>query len=197
MIKTFSLGVILGVAAAFALLFFVPAVDQGRERSIISVQPGGGNREVFHVNLPGDRILAGGGNSELAFPAAIDWPDFEGLADSQTELFKIRNDDERVIGVASRIAAGQRQPFVEWAVHMPARGTIYVVLDGNTTAAGNRVGVLNAGTREFSELRGNVIERYVADVGTTEDGDSVGRLELITALVGPEAPLTLIAEREQ
>ena len=55
MIKTFILGILLGIAGVFAALHFVSAVDQEREASIISVTRNGGNTEVFHVKLPMDR----------------------------------------------------------------------------------------------------------------------------------------------
>lgn len=196
MFRTFSIGVVLGVAAAAALMYFVPAVDQGREPSIILVQTNGGNREAFHVNLPADRIFAGRGGAENTVPPGVEWPEFLSHADAQAELFKVRNDSERVIGVASRIAAGGKQPFVEWAVHMPARGTIYLLLDSSPTAAGIRAGSLRAGTREFAELHGSVFERYVTNVDGGEEG-AEGRLELMTALVGPDVPPTDIVEEQQ
>lgn len=196
MFKTFSLGVVIGVAAAGALLYFVPVVDQDRERSIISVQANGGNREAFHVNLPADRIFAGRSGAGETVPSGAHWPEYLNLSDVQTELFKVRNDEERVVGVASRISAGGRQPFVEWAVHMPARGTLYLLLDNSPTAAGNRAGTLRAGTREFADLRGSVIERYRAEADN-ENENSLGRLELITVLVGPDAPLESLAPDEQ
>jgi len=195
LIKTFILGVILGLGLAAAALYFVPAVDQGRERSIISVQANGGNREVFHVNLPGDRILVGRSGEQQTFPAGIVWPDSDLLADTQAELFKVRNDAERVVGVASRIAAGGDRPFIEWALHMPARGTMYALFDSAPTDSGVRMGSLRTGTREFEELRGGIVERYVTDIA---DGDEsmTARLELVTALVGPDVPFTLIGEDE-
>ena len=59
MIKTFSFGILLGIALTALLIYFVPAVDQHREPSIISVQANGGNTESFHVNLPDARIVFG------------------------------------------------------------------------------------------------------------------------------------------
>lgn len=185
--KTFIFGVFLGIGLAAAALYFVPAVDQGRERSMISVQANGGNRETFHVNLPVDRIILGRTTAGGSFPAGVEWPDHSSFAGAQTELFKVRNDDDKVVGVASRIAITAGQPIVEWAVHMPARGTMYVVLDNDATESGERVGSLRTGTREFAELKGSVFERYRADVGDTDEGPA-GRLELITALVGPDVP---------
>lgn len=183
MFKSFSFGLVLGLIAAAGLLYVVPAVDQVRERSIVSVQANGGNREALHVNLPIDRVLAGRADLENPVPPGLAWPENEFLSGIQTELFKIRNADEKVVGVASRIVSAGEQPFVEWAIHMPARGTMYFVLAHAANESGVRVGRLRSGTREFSLLSGVVTERYIAVDETTNDGIS-GRLELMTALVG-------------
>ncbi len=196
MFKTFFLGVVLGASAVAALMYFVPAVDQGRERSIISVQANGGNRESFRVNLPADRILAGAAGAAVSVPPGLEWPDYLNLKNTQTELFKVRNEAERVVGIASRIAVSGDRPFVEWAVHLPARGTMYVLLDSSPTRSGTRAGTLRAGTREFSELRGSVFERYVTDVEGADEGFA-GRLELVAALVGPDAPFTEMMDDPQ
>ena len=181
MFKTFILGVILGISAAIALLYFVPAVDVARENSIITVQPNGGNLESFHINLPGDRIMAGAPGEGRTFPNNLEWPEFLDRAGVQAEVFKVRNSDERVIGVASRIA-GNGAGFVEWALHLPARGTMYVLMDNQFGEAGQRLGTLRAGTREFIDKRGRILERFVPG----DDGGSEGRLELAASLVGPD-----------
>lgn len=183
MFKSFSFGLVLGLIAAAGLLYVMPAVDQVRERSIISVQANGGNTESLHVNLPIDRVLAGRADLENPVPPGLDWPDNDFLAGTQTELFKIRNADEKVVGVASRIVGGGDQPFVEWAVHLPARGTMYLILADAANESGVRVGSMRSGTREFSLMSGVVTERYVAADEITDDGVS-GRLELTTYLVG-------------
>lgn len=183
MFKFFSIGLVLGLIAAAGLLYVVPAVDQVRERSIILVQANGGNIESLHVNLPIDRVLAGRADLENPVPRGLDWPDNDFLAGTQTELFKIRNADDKVVGVASRIVGGGDQPFIEWAVHLPARGTLYFVLAGAANESGVRVGSLRSGTREFALMSGVVTERYVAADEITDDGVS-GRLELTTSLVG-------------
>lgn len=181
MFKLFMLGVFAGLAGAAALLYVVPVVNLDREVSIISVQPNGGNREEFHVNLPGDRLMAGVGGQAGGFPAEIDWPDHLDVEPSQTELFKVRNSNDRVIGIASRLAAGGAEPFVEWVVHLPARGTMYLHLDSTVDDGGVRRGSLRGGTAEFETRRGNAAEQFVA-----ADGDAAGddRLLLVTALVG-------------
>ena len=99
------------------------------------------------------------------------------------------------MGVASRIAADDDQPFVEWVLHMPARGTLYLLLESSPTAAGNRTGNLRAGSREFADLRGSVVERYQAEAGG-EGENPTGRLAIVTVLVGPDAPITSFAEDE-
>lgn len=183
MFKSFSFGLVLGLIAAAGLLYVVPVVDQVRERSIVSVQANGGNSETLHVNLPIDRVLAGRTDLENSVPPGLDWPGNELLSGTQTELFKVRNAAEKVVGVASRIVGGGDQPFVEWAVHMPARGTMYLVLADAANESGVRAGSLRSGTREFAFLSGVVTERYIAADETTNDGIS-GRLELMTSLVG-------------
>lgn len=180
----FSFGTILGLIGTAALLHFVPPVDQYRERSIVSVQPNGGNQEVFHVNLPVDRVMIGAPGIDKPVPASLRWPVRAGLQGSQVELFKLRNAEDRIVGVASRLAVGGSAPYVEWALHLPARGTIYALLDAMPAAGGGRSGSLRAATREFEPLRGAVRERYVA-AADASDGIT-GRLELAMALVGPD-----------
>jgi hypothetical protein len=180
--KTFTVGVILGISGAVALLYFVPVVDVAREPSIITVQPNGGNLERFHVNLPGDRVMAGVSGQGQAYPEELVWPEALDRAGVQVEIFKVRNEDERVVGVASRIAADADGPLVEWALHLPARGTMYVLMDAQSGDNGQRRGTLHAGTREFSDKSGRILERFIS----ASESDGEGRLELAASLVGPD-----------
>ena len=189
MFKTFIFGIFSGAIIAACLLYFVPVVDQYREDSLISVQTNGGNTESFHTNLPHDRILAGGTAVKVAIPAGLEWPELPASAETQAELFKIRNRNDVVVGVASRISgtgAGSGS-IVEWTLHLPARGTLYVALQPQPGEAGYRRGSLRAGTREFASLSGSVIERFIApdvDQDSESDSEFEGRIELVTALVG-------------
>lgn len=183
MIKTFSLGILLGIVLAAVLVYLVPVVDQHREASIISVQANGGNTESFHVNLPDDRVLSGA-PSDAVVPAGLDWPDDARLVNSQAEVFKIRNRDDVVVGVASRIAgavAGSGR-IVEWTLHLPARGSVYASMAPAADAAGVREGRMLAGTREFANMRGVVRESFVESTPGAESRSA--RIELVTALVG-------------
>jgi hypothetical protein len=184
--KTFMFGIVSGVVIAAGLLYFVPAVDQHREASLISVQANGGNTESFHVNLPFDRIVVGAAGKD-GLPPALRWPDAAVLGDTQVELFKIRNRNDVVVGVASRISGtGTASGSVlEWAVHLPARGTLYANLQPQPDDASRRSGRLRAGTREFAGMSGSVNERFIRP-DSVQDGetDFEGRIELVTALVG-------------
>ena len=184
--KIFNLGIVLGVAAAAALVYFFPLVDQHRENSLIAVHANGGNSESFHIRLPDDRILAGVPGVQDSTPPGLEWPEYDFLKNIQTELFKVRNENGVVVGAASRMSGKSEQhgSFVEWTVHLPARGTMFVSMAPNPSPDGFREGSLRAGTREFLPLNGVVLERFISDeIGVESTG--AGRIELAAALVGP------------
>ena len=185
MFKTFYFGIALGLLGAFALTYSVPVVDLHREPSLISVRPNGGNAETYRVDLPRDRILVGLAGVDNALPAGLDWPAEAVFGDLQTEMFKVRDRNDVVIGVASRLASASEETgaFIEWTVHLPARGTVYLQMDVAPSAEGHRNGRLMAGTRDFETLSGTVIEQYITDF-EDEDLNVDGRIELITAFVG-------------
>ena len=181
--KTFIAGIVLGVVAGGAVLYFVPPVNQIREQSIISVTPNGGNIEIFHANVPTDRILIGAPAQESPLPAGLEWPMDDMLAGARTELFKIRNSKDAVVGVASRIAASnQNGDLIEWVLHLPARGSAYLLMQTEIAEDGYRVGNLRSGTREYEGLIGRISEHWIA--GTSDDEDApVGKIELRTSFV--------------
>ena len=184
-LKSFIIGILSGVILIVCLLYFVPAVDQHREASLISVQANGGNSESFHANLPDDRIVVGGPGKEVV-PANLEWPGAAVLGDVQAELFKIRNRNDVVVGVASRISGtgSATGNIVEWTLHLPARGTLYANLQPLPDEAGHRSGRLRAGTREFALMTGSVNERFqIVDDRPDSDSGSGSRIELVTALV--------------
>jgi len=187
MFKTFIAGILLGIAAAGAALYLFPAVDQFRENSMIVVHPNQGNTESFHVNVPMDRIMIGAPAQKEPLPAGLNWPEDEQLAGARAELFKIRNGKDAVVGVASRVAASHTDTgnIIEWVLHLPARGSVYVSMQPEATDGGYRVGELAAGTREFKPLHGRVTERWVADTSGTEEAPA-GRIEITTAFVARE-----------
>lgn len=171
----------------YALLRFVPIVDQHREASHVSVQANGGNAESFYINLPHDRILAGAPGLAEPIPAGLAWPQEDLLAGSQAEMFKLRDRNDTVIGVASRLASSTETTgaFIQWVLHLPARGTMFVAMQPEPTAEGFRSGVLRAGTKDFADLSGEIRERFMAAEQET-DGGADKRIQLVTALVAPQ-----------
>ncbi|MFQ6004584.1 MAG: hypothetical protein ACE5OQ_03695 [Woeseia sp.] len=186
MFKTFNLGIVLGIALAALALYSYPVVDQHRERSLIKVYANRGNSESFHIKLPDDRIMVGIAGLAEPIPPGLEWPDYDFLKNIRTELFKVRNEKGIVIGVASRMYGSSELhgSFVEWTVHLPARGSMFVTMAASPAANGYRAGTLSAGTREFLTLSGAVTERFVSDKDDP-DSDVTGRIELVAALVGP------------
>ena len=188
LIKTFIIGTILGALGSAGLAWYVPVVDLHRERSMISVQPNGGNVEEFHISLPRDRIMVGLPNPDAAIPASLEWPGQQQVGDLQAEIFKVRDRNNTVVGVASRLASAGEPTgmFIEWALHLPARGTMYFKMEVTPSADGFRNGTFISGTREFGMLTGSVREQFIAEVESDDEvqsSESLIRLE--TSLVGP------------
>lgn len=182
MLKTFIFGIVLGIAAAAGALYAYPAVDQHREASIVKVAPNGGNVETFHVNVPIDRIMIGAQDRQQPLPPGMDWPTDDKFADIRVELFKIRNVKDVVVGVASRAAVSEAG-VIDWVLHLPARGSLYVSMDETAAGGGYRRGGIRAGSREFGPLSGSMTERWIAD----ESGEQGhGRIELNTRYVGQQ-----------
>lgn len=198
MIKTFIAGIVLGVAAVIAALYLVPVVDQAREASIISVTPNGGNSESFHVNVPMDRIVIGAQERNNPLPPGMEWPDDALFDGARTEVFKLRNSRDAVVGVASRLAVDSEELglVIEWVLHLPARGSMFATMRPVATDGG-RMGDMRAGTREFEKLQGVLNERWVADTTDLPDAPT-GRIELLTVFVSTEfVDIDLGAEDEE
>ncbi len=188
MFKTFLIGILLGIAAAAGALYAIPAVDQHREVSIVSVAPNGGNSESFHINIPMDRVMAGGQGQTAALPAELAWPQDTILADFGAELFKVRNARDAVVGIAARtVAKHDGAEIIDWVIHLPARGSVYVNMNPIPQEGGYRVGQIRSGTREFATLSGAVSERWVSDTSGEEDAPA-GRVELAAIYVGRAEP---------
>ena len=189
LLKTFFLGIVLGLAAAAGALYAIPAVDQIREASIVKVAPNGGNSETFHINVPMDRIMLGDGGQAGGIPPGLEWPADEVLADVRAELFKIRNARDTVVGVAVRTAAtSQENSVIDWVLHLPARGSLFINMDVAPLEGGFRIGEIASGSREFGPLSGFMTERWIANDSNEEDAPA-GRIELLTSYVGQLEPL--------
>ena len=189
LLKTFLIGIVLGLAAMAGALYAIPVVDQEREASIVTVAPNGGNAEVFHVNVPMDRIMVGAPGQSAPVPAELAWPTYAALANVRTELFKIRNAHDAVVGVAARTAASNgKQEIIDWVLHLPARGSLFVNMDITPREGGARLGEIRSGSREFAPFSGFMTERWVVNHSDDEDAPT-GRIELQAVYVGQLEPL--------
>ena len=190
MIKTFFIGVLLGLAAAAGALYAFPAVDQAREASIVKVAPNGGNVEEFHINIPMDRIMVGAPDQPDPLPPGLNWPTDPALAGIRAELFKIRNARDTVVGVAVRNASSSDDgSVIDWVLHLPARGSVFVNMEPAVREGGYRLGRFRAGSREFGPLSGFMTERWVANSEDRDDDAPLGRIELLATYVGELEPL--------
>ena len=184
LLRTFIVGIVLGIAGAAAGLHLYPVVDQHREASIVAVAANGINIESFHATVPMDRIMVGAHGQTTPIPASIEWPTDDLLRDTRVELFKIRNSKDAVVGVAARtVARDGADDIIDWVLHLPARGSVYVSMRPDALAGGYRQGELRAGSREFARLGGGMTERWVPSKTADEDAPA-GRIELVTKFVG-------------
>jgi hypothetical protein len=184
LLRTFLVGIVLGLAAAAGALYAIPVIDQHREASIIRVAPNGSNTETLHVNIPMDRIMAGDAGATQDVPAGLQWPTANVLAGVRTEVFKLRNANDMVVGVGVRTAAERDDgSVIDWALHLPARGSMFVAMEATPRDGGFRIGNMLTGSREFASLTGVLTERWVADTSGEEDAP-LGRIELRTTYVG-------------
>ena len=184
MLKTFIFGILLGLVTTAGALYSIRVVDQHREVSIIRVAPNGGNNESFHINIPMDRVMIGAAGEASGVPAGLVWPDDPVLANVSTEVFKIRNARDAVVGVAARTVASDNEvDVIDWMLHLPARGSLFVNMESMPQEAGHRIGKISAGSQEFEPLTGNIVERWVTDTSGEDDAPS-GRIELLATYVG-------------
>ena len=127
-------------------------------------------------------------------PPGLQWPNVEELAGVRTEMFKVRNARGQVIGVAIRNAAtNEGQNVIDWVLHFPARGSVFVNMDPTPQEGDYRIGGFRAGSREFATLSGTMTERWVANT-SGEEGAPAGHIELEATYIGELEPLDLAEE---
>ena len=188
MIRTFLFGILLGIAVVAGGLYAFPVVDQHREVSYVSVEPNGGNRESFHINIPDDRVMAGTAGQKSGLPIGMEWPQGEIFSGISAEIFKIRNERDVVVGVGARTAVtDEDNALIDWVLHLPARGTLFINMEAAAMENGSRIGRLKTGSDEFEDLSGYVAERWVSNTSGEEDAPA-GRIELLATYVGAAEP---------
>ncbi len=130
-VSTFIAGLLLaGLAASFW-----PLPEHTRYRSLTTVLPDGGRQEDFVIRWPEDRIRRSGeaatGLPADAVTGAAVLEDSAGQRVS-AETFRVRDIDDNVIGVASRLAgtggaiADTNRSASNWLVVIPGRGAVFL-----------------------------------------------------------------------
>jgi len=196
LLKTFIIGILLGMLAAAGALYTIPVVDQYREVSIVTVAPNGGNSELFHINIPADRVMIGATGKDGDVPLELAWPQDKVFENIGTEIFKVRNAKDAVIGVAARTVAKEGDTdLTDWVIHLPARGSLFVNMESQPEAGRARIGKLRTGSREFGDLNGFIAESWVSNT-SSEDGVPRGRIELRADCVSASSPVEGQAEEQ-
>ncbi len=127
--RTFIFSFLAGIALSVVLAAVMPLPRHERIASSIEVLTNGGRSEEFIIRFPEDRIALPDVPSGLI---VLDGGAAYGLAQANSaagaELFRLRDVDDQIIGVASRISArtpSSRSPSVSnWMLMIPSRGSL-------------------------------------------------------------------------
>jgi hypothetical protein len=138
--RLFFLSFGVGLAASVAAAWLFPLPQHDRFRSRIEVLTNGGRQESFVIRWPQDRItlpaaLAGTDSARSAGTLILASADQSSL--SAAELFRLRDVDGNVIGLASRLTGrvpGQRVSTASvsnWMLLIPSRGTLLMTQENS------------------------------------------------------------------
>jgi hypothetical protein len=192
-LAAFVAGVLLTVLAAR----FYPLPQAPRAYSQAEVLANGGREEAFFIRLPGDRI----GDPRAAATAAFPQQSFSAVGQERilAELFRVRDADGKVIGLASRMngmvaaAGGLAESVTDWMVLIPGRGALMMGRGAVATATTpefyvDRLGFsfvnsgpVIAGTGEFAGLTGFYGEETEIEE-VDESGQAFGLVTITTRL---------------
>lgn len=133
MARAFIIAFFAGVLLVGATAALLPLPTHVRYPSVIAVQPDGGRQEDFIIRWPEDRIPRAGEERGSLPAGAV--PGAEVLEDTagqraSAEMFRLRDAQDNVIGVASRIAgtgvalANTGRSATNWLLVIPSRGAL-------------------------------------------------------------------------
>lgn len=138
MIRVFILSFLAGLALVVAAAGLYPLPGHERFRSNIEVLTNGGRQESFVIRWPQDRIampapLPGAAPVVTGGGVVLD----PGQQPVAVELFRLRDTDGNVIGIASRATArllGQRvaaASTTNWMLLIPSRGSLLLTQENS------------------------------------------------------------------
>ena len=155
MMRVFLFSFVAGLALSVGLSSIFPLPDHERFPSSIEVLTNGGRQEQFLIRWPQDR-LAVPGNPDLLTSVADSTAFLLASGDSITitELFRLRDVSENVIGVAARTTGnrGGAGSNSDWILLIPSRGSMLMTQRDSANLAPLRAGdgwMLPAETRAF------------------------------------------------
>lgn len=161
--------VLAGVVLTFLLAGTWPLPEHPRYRSAISVVPDRGREESFVLRWPGDRITLNSLQPGDASSASSRNPlDTSGPA--RAEIFRMRDRQGNVIGIASRIS---HELGADWTLLIPGRGALFLSRDKarGTTAARDGEGSFAGGRGEFELLQGTYEEHWQSNPQDPAQGE--------------------------
>ncbi len=137
--RIFVMSFLAGLLVVALATTFWPLPAHLRYRSQITVPPDGGRQEEFIIRWPEDRIRLpaedrSGLPATAAVGAAVGAAVLEDSAGrrASAELFRLRDADDNVIGVASRLAgtggaiADPGRSASNWVLLIPSRGALFL-----------------------------------------------------------------------
>lgn len=152
--RLFIIAFVAGLSVIALAIAFWPLPIHTRYRSLITVPPDGGRQEEFIIHWPEDRIgRPGEERSGTPASAAVGVAVLEDSAGQRVsvELFRVRDAEDNVIGVASRLAgtggavADPLRSASNWLLLIPSRGALFLA----------QTDVLDTTVREQATADGN------------------------------------------
>ncbi len=133
--RPFVIAFIAGLLVVAVTATVWPMPTHLRYRSLISVAPDDGRQEDFVIRWPEDRIPRLGEVGSAPPAAAVGAAALEDTAGSRVsaEMFRLRDTDDNVIGVASRLAgtgaaiADPGRSASSWLIVIPSRGALFLI----------------------------------------------------------------------
>ena len=154
--RLFFVMFIAGLVLVALATTFWPLPGHLRYRSLITVPPDGGRQEAFVIHWPEDRLARPGEErSALPVAAAVGATVLQDTAGrrASAELFRLRDAEDNIIGVASRLAgtgeaiADPGRSASNWLLVIPSRGALFLA----------QTDALDTTLREQLRANGNVV----------------------------------------
>jgi len=197
LIRLFLASFVVGVLLTLLAARLYPLPESAKVYSEATALTNGGREEVFIIRLPDDRL----GSPRAASTAPFPEQSFSAAGKSRVlaELFRIRNPEGRIIGLASRMNGQVPGPeylsesVTDWMLMIPGRGAL-TMSRGTVESGGEREfhvdrmgfsfmnsGPIISGTGDFEGLSGFYQEETEIEK-VDANGQAYGQVTLSTRL---------------